>query len=87
MEKLSNLDKRIINAVMEAILVLRCLNPTNKYKAACLCCQIWQDFDPKKRPSICKRIRRLVENDHLPLEAFDPDENGTEASVLYKILP
>jgi hypothetical protein len=82
MDELNALDKHIINAVTEAILVLGCLNPDNLYKAECLCCQIWQEFEPKKRPGICKRLKWLAENDHLPLKPIEEDSDG---SMLYKI--
>jgi hypothetical protein len=84
MDEISALDKHIINAVTEAILVLDCLNSDNLYKAECLCCQIWQGFEPTKRPGICKRLKWLVDHDYLPL---DPVEIDSDGSMLYRILP
>ena len=82
MDDLSALDEHIINAVMEAVVVLRCLDSENLYKAECLCCQIWQGFEPKKRPGICKRVKWLADHDYLPLDFVDIDSDG---SMLYRI--
>ncbi len=76
MEELKPLDKHLINSAMEVIVVLRCLNPGNLYKAECLLCQIWQEFSPSKRPWIGERLKWLADNDYLPIDPIGPDSDG-----------
>ena len=84
MDKLTALDKHLIDSAMEAIVVLRCLNPENMYKVECLLCQIWQTFSAEKRSWIGRRFKWLVENDYLPgLEALEKDSDG---SMHYRIV-
>jgi hypothetical protein len=84
MDQLSHLDKHLINSATEVIVVLRCLNPDNLYKAEFLLCQTWHRFEPSKRPAICTRFKWLAENDYLPI---DPIEPGLDRKMQYRLLP
>jgi len=82
MSELTKFDQFIVDNVMEAIIVLRCLKPDNIYKVECLACQLWNNTKETSHSAIGRRIKWLSKHDYLPLKAITEASDG---SMTYQI--